>query len=123
MMAAWTPPRLDRIGAVDELEIATSRPDGTLRRYTLIWVVRVANDLYVRSYRGKDGNWYQAVLRRPHGRIRVGGVEHDVTFRSAADADQGAIDAAYRSKYRRSPYVDAMLTPSARVTTLRLNVA
>ena len=39
----------------EELEIAASRPDGSLHRFTTIWVVRVGDDLYVRSYRGRNG--------------------------------------------------------------------
>jgi hypothetical protein len=124
-MTSWTPEQLGAIGAADELEIAALRPDGTLRPYTTIWVVRVGDGLYVRSYRGQDGIWYRAVQRRAEGRIRAGGVERDATFEHPADADEDAIDAAYRSKYGRygRSYLDPMLAPGARATTLRLNAA
>lgn len=124
-MTSWTPEQLDAIGAADELEIAALRPDGTLRPFTTIWVVRVGDGLYVRSYRGRDGAWYQAVLRRPEGRIRAGGVEHAAIFDHPTSADADAIDAAYHSKYSRygRSYVEAMLAPGARATTLRLNAA
>ena len=123
-MTSWTPEQLRAIGAADELDIAAFRPDGTLRSYTTIWVVRVGDGLYVRSFRGQDGVWYQAVQRRPEGRVR-GGVEHDATFEHPADADEDAIDAAYRSKYARygPSYLDPMLAPGARGTTLRLSAA
>jgi hypothetical protein len=124
-MTSWTPEQLGAIGAADELDIAAFRPDGTLRPYTTIWVVRVGDGLYVRSYRGRDGAWYQAVQRRPEGRIRTGGAEYDVTLGPPADVDEDAIDVAYRSKYGRygRSYLDPMLAPGARATTLRLNVA
>ena len=124
-MTSWTPEQVRAIGAADELDIAASRPDGTLRPYTTIWVVRVGDGLYVRSYRGQNGVWYQAVQRRPEGRIRVGGVEHDATFEHPADAVEDAVDAAYRSKYERygPTYVDPMVAPDARATTLRLSAA
>ena len=32
-MTTWTVDGLDRIGAADELQIASARRDGTLRRY------------------------------------------------------------------------------------------
>ncbi len=64
-MRDWTAEELDRIGAADELEIAALRPDGSLRPFTTIWVVRVGDDLYVRSYRGRRGGWFRSVLRRP----------------------------------------------------------
>lgn len=124
-MTNWTPEQLGAIGTAGELDIAAQRPDGTLRRYTTIWVVRVGDGLYVRSYRGQDGNWYQAVQRRPEGRIRIGGAEYDATFDHPTDLDEDTIDAAYRSKYRRygRSYIEAMVTPGARATTLRLNPA
>jgi hypothetical protein len=124
-MTSWTPEQLRAIGAADELDIAAFRRDGTLRPYTTIWVVRVGDGLYVRSYRGQDGIWYQAVLRRPEGRIRAGGVEHAATFEHPADADEDVVDAAYRSKYGRygPTYVDPMVAPDARATTLRLSAA
>jgi hypothetical protein len=124
-MTSWTPEQLGAIGTADELDIAAFRPDGTLRPYTTIWVVRVDDGLYARSYGGQDGTWYQAVQRRQEGRIRAGGVERDVTFEHPTGADEDAIDAVYRSKYGRygRSYLDPMLAPGARATTLRLNPA
>jgi hypothetical protein len=121
-MSDWTADELDTIGAADELRIAALRADGSLRPYTTIWVVRVGSDLYVRSYRGRDGSWFRSVLRRPEGRIRAGGLTRDVTFAELADADQAAIDQAYRSKYAQhgAAYVDPMVSPAARTATLRL---
>jgi hypothetical protein len=124
-MTNWTPGELGAIGAADELGIAALRPDGTLRPYTTIWVVRVGDGLYIRSYRGQDAAWYQAARRRPEGRIRADGVERAATFERAADADEDAIDAAYRGKYGRygRSYLDLMLASGARATTLRLKAA
>jgi hypothetical protein len=51
-MTAWTTDELDGIEAADELEIASLRSDGTLRHPTTIWVVRLGDDLYVRSVNG-----------------------------------------------------------------------
>jgi hypothetical protein len=111
-MTDWTTEELDKIDAADELEIAARRPDGTLRPYTTIWVVRVGDDLYVRSYRGRDGAWFRSVLRQPEGRIRAGGVERDVAF-----AEPG--DAKYASRYARN-IVDPIVSPDAAAATLRL---
>jgi len=55
MTSAWTPDELDRIGAAEEVEIAPRRADGTLRSAVPIWVVRVGDELYVRSWRGLGG--------------------------------------------------------------------
>jgi hypothetical protein len=121
-MSDWTAEQLDKIGAADELEIAALRPDGSLRPATTIWVVRVGDDLYVRSYRGRRGAWFRSVLRRPEGRIRAGGVTRDVAFQEPDDADHDAIDQAYRAKYAHygGSYVDPMVSPNATAATLRL---
>jgi hypothetical protein len=121
-MATWSKHELDRIGNADELQIAPMLRDGTLPRPVTIWVVRVGDELYVRSYRGHGGAWYRSTQVRHEGRIWAGGVEKDVTFVEETDSGvNDRIDAAYRSKYRRSAsYVPPMLTPEARATTLRL---
>ena len=121
-MRDWTADELDTIGAAEELEIAPLRPDGSLRSYTTIWVVRIGGDLYVRSWHGRDGTWFRAALRRPEGRIRAAGIERDVSFAEPDHADHDAIDRAYRGKYARysSTYVDPMTSPGARATTLQL---
>jgi hypothetical protein len=51
-MATWTNEDLDKIAAADELQIASARRDGTLRKPVTIWVVRHGDDLYVRSVTG-----------------------------------------------------------------------
>lgn len=121
-MGDWIPDELNKIGAADELQIAALRADGTLRPFTTIWVVRVGDDLYVRSYRGRGSTWFRSVLQRPEGRIRAGGVTRDVAFAEPEAADHDAIDQAYRSKYGHygSAYVDPVVSLSARGATLRL---
>ena len=59
MMSVWTQDELDRIGSADELQIAPRRRDGTLRRLVTIWVVRLGDDLYIRSYRGRSDAWFR----------------------------------------------------------------
>lgn len=51
-MTPWTKEELNKIGNADELEIASLRRDGTLRRPVTIWVVRVGDGLYVRCVNG-----------------------------------------------------------------------
>jgi hypothetical protein len=121
-MPAWTTDELDRIGAADELEIAPYRADRTLHRYTTIWVVRVGDDLYIRSYRGTDGGWFRRALRSRAGRIQAGGVERDVSFEEPEDTVHPAIDQGYLTKYGRYPdsYVQPMIGQDATAATFRL---
>jgi len=121
-MPTWTNDELKRIGNAEELQIAPLRSDGALPKPVTIWVVRVGDDLYVRSYRGRDSGWFRGVQVRQAGRIQAGGVTRDVTF--VEETDPGVndqIDAAYRAKYARYPqYVAPMLTPEVRGTTIKL---
>ena len=119
---AWNQDRLDRIGGTDELRITSYRDDGSLRRWTPIWVVRVDDDLYVRSVRGREGGWYRKATAGGAARIRAGDLETDVTLQPAADASTNEqVEAAYRAKYRgREGSLDAMVAPDAAETTLRL---
>jgi hypothetical protein len=121
-MTTWTSNELNKIGTADELEIAPLRRDGALRNPVTIWVVRVGDGLYVRSYRGRGGAWFRAAQVRHEGLIRAGGVEKNVTFVEEADANiNDQIDAAYQTKYRRYPqYVAPMVTAEARSTTIKL---
>src|SRR5215212_3635833 len=111
----WTTDELDRIGDADELHVAPRRDDGALRRPTPIWVVRVGDELYVRSFRGDDGAWYRAAKARRQGHISAGGIERDVEFAEADDAVNDAVDAAYRDKYGRyTGYVEPMVARQVR---------
>src|SRR5690242_13115812 len=86
MAAIWTSDELDKIGKADELEIASLRRDGTLRKPVTVWVVRYGDDLYVRSGYGRDAAWYRGTQVRHEGHIKAGGVDKDVAFEDADHA-------------------------------------
>jgi hypothetical protein len=120
-VTAWTSEELERIGPLQEVEIATRRRDGTLRRPVPVWIVRVGDDLYVRSWHGTDGAWYRAARARLEGRMSAGDDELDINFVEPEDDVEDAIDAVYRSKYGHSSrYAEEMVAPLARATTLKL---
>ena len=121
-MTGWTNEELGAIEAADELHVASLRRDGTLRNPVTIWVVRLGDDLYVRSVNGRSSGWFRGAQVHREGRIEAGGVENDVTFVEADEDVADQIDDAYRKKYRRyaASIVDTTLTPEARAATLRL---
>ena len=122
-MTAWTSDELNKIGTAEELQIASLRRDGTLRNPVTIWVVRLSEDLYIRSVKGRIGLWFRGTQSRHEGHIRAGGVDKDVTFVEETDAHVNEqIDAAYRTKYRRyaASIVNTTLTPEARAATIKL---
>jgi hypothetical protein len=120
-VSEWTSDELVKIGASDELQLASLQQDGTLRKPVTIWVVRRGDHLYVRSVRGRTSAWFRGVRDRHQGHIRAGGVEKDVTFVEVEDVND-EVDEAYRAKYARYPaeYVDPMVGAAARASTLEL---
>ena len=121
-MATWTSAELNKIGNAEELLIASLRADDTLRKPVIIWVVRLGDELYVRSVNGRSSAWFRGVQVRHEGRIQAGGMEKDVTFlEEAGSGINQQIDAAYQAKYRRYPSsVDAINSPTARTATIKL---
>lgn len=123
-MTGWAHNDLEHIGAADELHLALFKEDGTLHKPVVIWVVRVGDDLYIRSYRGHEAAWFHHVQRRHEGRIDAGEVTRDVTFVDVSSDEtlNHAIDAAYQAKYQQysATYVGPMIAPQARATTLKL---
>jgi hypothetical protein len=119
---AWSPEDLDRIGRAEELQLTSSRDDGTLRGYVTMWVVRAGADLYVRSAGGPDRPWYRRAIASGTGRIRAGGLERDVTFGAADHARADDLDAAYHAKYDRygPRIVGSVVGATARSVTIRL---
>jgi hypothetical protein len=116
----WTPEELAALGAAEQVDVAPAHPDGSLRPPTRIWVVRVGERLYVRSWRGPSGRWFDAASATHAGRVTGGGLEEDVEFVEVEGEVDEAVDDAFRLKYGRSSYLEAMLRPEARATTLEL---
>ena len=120
-MTSWTPDQLDRIDAEDELRITSYRADGTLRAYKRIWVVRVGDEVYVRSVNGRGADWFRHVAAAGRARIRSAGTELDVEV-DGGDASTEAVDDAYLRKYSRygEGFARTMLRPPVVEATLRL---
>ena len=122
-MKTWTSNELNKIGKEDELDLASLRQDGTLRKPVTMWVVQVGDNLYVRAFKGRSGPWFRGVLTRHAGHIQSGGINKDATFVEVSDpAINDQIDEMYHSKYGHydAQYVDPMVTAEARSATIQL---
>jgi hypothetical protein len=87
----WGGDEVDRVGAAEELRLASFRHDGSLRDRVTIWLVR------------------------------DGAVENGVRFEAADHALDDQIDAAHRTKYRgyAASIIDRINSAQARATTMR----
>ncbi len=121
-MTTWMRDELEKIGTAEELQIASLRQNGTLRKAVIIWVVRVGDDLYIRSVNGRDSGWFRGTQARREGHSRAGGVDKDVAFVEETVSDlNDQIDAAYTTKYRRyASIAKSMTTPVVRAATIKL---
>ena len=121
-MSAWDPDELRTFGDAEELEISSTRPDGSLRPYVTIWHVPLGEELFVRSAGGPQNGWFRRALASGTGRVRSGGIERDVDFDVPAGIRHEELDAAYWAKYAAQPpqYVTPVVGPVAATATLRV---
>jgi hypothetical protein len=121
-MTTWTGDELAKVGAAEELEIASLRRDGTLRNPVTIWAVCHGDDLYVRSVNGPTSAWFRGAQAGREGRIWAGGVEKDVSFLDVDHEIDDQVDTEYRSKYGHysATTIDRITSPEARSTTIKL---
>lgn len=109
----------DVLAASKEVLIETRSGEHSYR--TVIWVVEGDGYLYIRSFLGDSGVWYQRTLTDPKVALIVGDVRVD--FRAVPAVDERSIELAserFREKYPNSRSLAAMLVPEVLHTTLRL---
>ena len=101
--------------------MSSVRRDGTLSRTRTVWIVRVGDQLYLRSVNGPDGAWYRLTRASRQGRIEARDVTWvDVDAAGQPDVDP-AVDAEYSRKYQGAMSAIAHITsPLARATTMRV---
>ena len=120
-MANWSEDELRRLAETDDLHISPFRGDGTTYGTpTWIWSVVVDGELFVRAYNGQNSSWYQSAIAQKAGRITAAGITKEVSFESVDGPINDRIDEAYRTKYKKSPYVNPMIGNRARSATVKV---
>jgi hypothetical protein len=112
-----------KLAESDEVQVETRRDAKSPLHRTTIWIVPTEDGVYVRSYKGKKGRWYQEALANPLVTIRVG--RRKVTARAELEHNPlviRAVSAGFRKKYgeRWPDETTDMLKRSILSTTLRL---
>jgi hypothetical protein len=122
-MARTNKDLLWKLAESDEVQIETRRDAKSPFHRTTIWIVRTNDGVYIRSYKGRKGRWYQEAVANPQVTIRVG--RRKLAARAEAErtpAEIRAVSAGYREKYgeRWPDETQPMLRRSVLPTTLRL---
>ena len=99
-MTSWSQDDLGRLGGAGEVEVSSVRRDGSLSRARTVWIVRVGDQLYLRSVNGPDAAWYRLTRTFHQGRIEARGVARDVTWIDVNAAEQPDVDPAGRRGIR-----------------------
>lgn len=120
MTAAWSAAELAALDAAVELEVTARRPDGSLRPWTPIWVVRVDGQAFVRTWLRRETGWYGRAVASGRAHIRVPGLVADVVVVDVGDAAPAGVDDAYRAKYSGAG-ATSVVTAAAAASTLRLD--
>lgn len=120
-MSNWLKKELKKISETDDLHISPFREDGTTYGTpTWIWSVVVGEELFVRPYNGKNSSWYKAAIQQGAGRITAAGITKEVSFEPVDSELNDLVDAAYKEKYKGSPYVPPMIEPKIRSATIKI---
>jgi hypothetical protein len=122
-MAKTSEDLLWKLAESDEVQIDTRRDAKSPLHRTTTWIVPTEYGVYVRSYKGKKGRWYQEALANSLVTIRVG--RRKVTARAELEHNPlviRAVSAGFRKKYgeRWPDETTDMLKRSILPTTLRL---
>jgi hypothetical protein len=109
-----------------EVKIETRRDAEFPEHRTIIWVVVVEGEVFVRSVRGPRGRWYREISSNPEGALHV--ENNRIPVRATHATDDTTVDKvsdAIRSKYgETSPKSTAsMVRPDTLPTTLKLSPA
>ena len=110
--------------AEEEVQIETLKLDGSPRR-TVIWVMVDGEDVFVRSWRGDRGYWFQSATQ-PDAQVAliIDGQRVPVTVHVAIDERSVArCSRQLELKYAGNDSLPGMLRPSVLGTTLRLGPA
>src|SRR5260370_28291674 len=84
----------------DEVQIETRRDARSPLHRVTIWIAPTEDGVYIRSYKGRKGRWYQEALANALVTMRVG--RRKATARVELEHNPlliRAVSAAYRKKY------------------------
>ena len=119
----FAPDDLRLLADTEEIEIETTRPEGSSRR-TIIWVMVDGDDAFIRSVKGAGARWYREATANPAVTIHAGTQALKARTIAAPDPDSVArVNEALQRKYTGITGLPEMLVPDTFDTTLRVEPA
>jgi hypothetical protein len=123
-MTQWSSADARAIATPEEIQLATRRQNGTLRKPRTIWIVSEGDWVFIRSTNGRTADWFRAATATGAGQLIADGTAYEVVFRETENAELPRVDAAYRAKYGRyASIVDHLVQAVPRAATLDVHPA
>lgn len=111
---------LNQLAHIDEVDIETYSGTGQTHRI-IIWVVVDDHKVYVRSFRGEKGRWYQEIMANRSGAIHMDGQRLPVHAIPVTDEETiTRVSNEILRKYHNSNSARSMVREEVLPTTLRL---
>ncbi len=115
---------LQHLAQTKKVVIETRLSSQAHSHHAPIWVIVEENNVYVRSYRGQAGRWYQEIIAFPFAVLHVHGEQLTVrAIRITDEATISRVSHALLQKYATSSYARSMVRDETLATTLRLEPA
>ncbi len=123
-MKRFTEEQLQRLSQMKTVVIETRLSSHARSHSTPIWAVVEDGDVYIRSYRGQTGRWYQEITAFPFAVLHLSGEQLAIHAIRVTDEETIArVSQALLQKYPTSSYAESMVRDEAVGTTLRLEPA
>ena len=114
---------LNQLANTEEIAIETHSTTGRTHRI-IIWVIVDDQNVYIRSWLGRNGHWYQEITANPDAAIHVNG--QLLAVHAVPVTDEALIARVSNNilqKYHHSPSAKGMVRQEILPTTLRLEPA
>jgi hypothetical protein len=113
---------LNQLAHIDEIDIETYSSAGETHRI-IIWVIVDDHKVYIRSFRGDRGRWYQEIKANPIAAIHMDGQRLPVRAVPVTDEETiTSVSNEIMRKYHNSNSARSMVREEVLPTTLQLEL-
>src|SRR4051794_22633575 len=84
-MNSWNGTDARAITTPQEIQLVTTREDGSGRRPTTMWIVGDGDRVFIRSTNGRSAAWFRCAIATGTGQVIARGVARNVHFTETTD--------------------------------------